>query len=128
MPEAPKEQQKATYYSVAESNKKTLEFIEDLTKEADDVQKRVLAEILSRNAHVEYLKRHGLNGNIDRETFKKIIPVITYEDIQPDINRIAIGDKSHILCSQPISEFLTRCVLTFLSLVFLVFLQELFVC
>lgn len=128
MPEAPKEQLKATYYSVAESNKKTLEFIEDLTKKADDVQKRVLAEILSRNAHVEYLKRHGLNGNIDRETFKKIIPVITYEDIQPDINRIAIGDKSHIFCSQPISEFLTRCVLTFLSLVFLVFLQELFVC
>ncbi|KAL2496125.1 Indole-3-acetic acid-amido synthetase GH3.6 [Forsythia ovata] len=107
MPEAPKEQQKATDYSVAENNKKTLEFIEDVTAKADDVQKRVLAEIICRNAHVEYLKRHGLNGNIDRETFKKIMPVITYEDIQPDINRIANGDKSHILCSQPISEFLT---------------------
>ncbi|CAI9756917.1 unnamed protein product [Fraxinus pennsylvanica] len=107
MPEAPMEQQKATDYSVAENNNKTLEFIEDVTKEADDVQKRVLAEILSRNAHVEYLKRHGLNGITDRDTFKKIMPVITYEDIQPEINRIANGDKSHILCSQPISEFLT---------------------
>lgn len=110
MPEAPKEQQKATDYSVAENNKKTLEFIEDVTKKPDDVQNTVLAEILSKNAHVEYLKRHGLNGITDREIFKKVIPVITYEDIQPEINRIANGEKSHILCSQPISEFLTRWV------------------
>ncbi|XP_027170224.1 indole-3-acetic acid-amido synthetase GH3.6-like [Coffea eugenioides] len=97
-----------TIYSVAEEkNKKFLQFIEEVTANADEVQKRVLAEILSRNAHVECLKRHGLNGQTDRETFKKIMPVTTYEDIQPDVNRIANGDKSHIICSQPISEFLT---------------------
>ncbi|KAK6132847.1 hypothetical protein DH2020_033410 [Rehmannia glutinosa] len=109
MPEAPKEKPKPTdyNYSVAENNKKKLEFIEDVTKNADEVQKRVLAEILSRNAHVEYLNRHGLNGHTDRDTFKKIMPVITYEDILPDINRIANGDMSPILCSEPISEFLT---------------------
>ncbi|KAI3457028.1 hypothetical protein Pfo_013691 [Paulownia fortunei] len=108
MPEAPKEAHKsADEYSVAENNKKKLEFIEDVTQNANEVQKRVLVEILSRNAHVEYLKRHGLNGHTDRETFKKIMPVITYEDILPDINRIANGDKSPILCSEPISEFLT---------------------
>ncbi|KAK6132751.1 hypothetical protein DH2020_033556 [Rehmannia glutinosa] len=109
MPEAPKEKPNPTdyNYSVAENNKKKLEFIEDVTKNADEVQKRVLAEILSRNAHVEYLNRHGLNGHTDRDTFKKIMPVITYEDILPDINRIANGDMSPILCSEPISEFLT---------------------
>ncbi|KAL0362750.1 UNVERIFIED_CONTAM: Indole-3-acetic acid-amido synthetase GH3.6 [Sesamum calycinum] len=107
MPEAPKESHKSAEYSVAENNRRKLEFIEDVTKNADEVQKRVLAEILSRNADVEYLKRHGLNGHTDRETFKKIMPVITYEDILPDINRIANGDKSPILCSEPISEFLT---------------------
>ncbi|KAL3638365.1 hypothetical protein CASFOL_017736 [Castilleja foliolosa] len=101
MPEAPKE------YSVAENNMKKLEFIEDVTKNADEVQVRVLGEILSRNAHVEYLKRHGLDGQTDRLTFKKTMPVITYEDILPDINRIANGDNSPILCSDPISEFLT---------------------
>ncbi|KAL5700192.1 hypothetical protein ACHQM5_025671 [Ranunculus cassubicifolius] len=93
--------------SLAEKNKKTLQFIEDVTNNPDEVQKRVLAEILSRNAHVEYLKRYGLNGRTDRESFKKIIPVITYEDLQPDIARIANGDKSPILSAQPISEFLT---------------------
>ncbi|KAL6543215.1 hypothetical protein OROHE_010735 [Orobanche hederae] len=112
MPESPNEshpKQPIDYsLAVADKNKKKLEFIEDVTKNADEVQKRVLAEILSRNAHVEYLNRHGLDGHTaDRETFKKTIPVITYEDILPDINRIANGDASPILCSEPISEFLT---------------------
>ncbi|KAJ4726186.1 Indole-3-acetic acid-amido synthetase GH3.6 [Melia azedarach] len=107
MPEAPKNTLKPTDYQLAEKNKKTLEFIENVTTNADEVQKKVLSEILSRNAHVEYLRRHGLNGHTDRETFKKVMPVITYEDIQPDITRIANGDSSPILCSKPISEFLT---------------------
>lgn len=111
MPEAPKNTlQNSTPYTVAEKNKKALQFIEDVTENADDVQKHVLAEILSRNAGVEYLQRHGLNGHTDRETFKKVMPVITYDDLQPDVTRIANGDTSPILCSPPVSEFLTRCV------------------
>lgn len=108
MPEAPKKSLNPSDYSVTEQNKKALQFIEDVTSKPDEVQQRVLAEILSQNACVEYLRRHGLQPNSDRETFKKIMPVITYEDIQPDVNRIANGDKSPILCSKPISEFLTR--------------------
>ncbi|KAM3395430.1 indole-3-acetic acid-amido synthetase GH3.6 [Capsicum galapagoense] len=90
-----------------ENNKKLLEFFEDITSNADDVQKKVLNEILSRNAGVEYLIRHGLIGNTDYDNFKKIMPVVSYEDIKPDIDRIADGDRSSIFCSQPISEFLT---------------------
>ncbi|KAF2314260.1 hypothetical protein GH714_024595 [Hevea brasiliensis] len=103
MPEAPKNSLKPTDYNFGEQSKKTLQFIEDATSNADEVQKKVLEEILSRNAHVEYLQRHGLNGHTDCETFKKLLPVITYEDIQPDINRIANGDTP-ILCSKPISD------------------------
>ncbi|XP_057461236.1 indole-3-acetic acid-amido synthetase GH3.6-like [Actinidia eriantha] len=108
MPEAPKKTVNGgTDYSLTEKNKRTLQFIEDVTTNPDDVQKRVLAEILSRSAGVEYLGRHGLNGHTDRHTFKKLVPVIKYDDILPDIARIANGDKSPILCSHPISEFLT---------------------
>ncbi|KAL0308043.1 UNVERIFIED_CONTAM: Indole-3-acetic acid-amido synthetase GH3.6 [Sesamum calycinum] len=64
MPEAPKDQAHQEACSVAESNKRKLEFIEDVTRNADEVQKRVLAEILSRNADVEYLKRHALTGRL----------------------------------------------------------------
>lgn len=86
---------------------KALQFVEDVTRNADAVQKRVLAEILSRNAETEYLKRFGLGGATDRDTFKSKLPIITYENLQPEIQRIANGDRSPILSSQPISEFLT---------------------
>ena len=113
MPEAPKKYNSSAaeeYYDLEGKNAKALEFIEDVTTNADQVQRRILAEILSSNAGVEYLKRHGLGGHTDRDTFKKLVPVIAYEDIKPDIDRIANGDSSPILCSKPISEFLTRSI------------------
>ena len=85
-----------------------LQFIEEVTSKCKEQQREVLARILSQNADTEYLKRHGLKGCVDLETFKKNVPVVTYEDIQPDIQRIANGDFSPILCAQPITEFFTR--------------------
>lgn len=54
-----------------------------------------------------------MEGATDRETFKAQIPIVTYEDLKSEIQRIAEGDKSPILAADPISEFLTRC--TFLN-------------
>ncbi|KAK9084965.1 hypothetical protein Sjap_025376 [Stephania japonica] len=115
MPEAPKKSSVVVpattdddgEYVMNDKNKKALQFIEDVTSNPDAVQQRVLHEILSRSAHVEYLQRHGLDGHTDRDTFKKVLPVVTYEDLQPYIARIANGDASPILCAAPISEFLT---------------------
>ncbi|KDP44447.1 hypothetical protein JCGZ_16280 [Jatropha curcas] len=90
-----------------EKDAKALQFIEEMTRNADLVQENVLAAILSRNKDVEYLKRFNLDGATDRETFKSKIPMITYEDLQPEIQRIANGDRSAILSAHPISEFLT---------------------
>ncbi|KAI3686244.1 hypothetical protein L1987_79918 [Smallanthus sonchifolius] len=92
---------------LTDKNKKSLDFIEDVTSTPDQVQQRILTEILTQNATVEYLQRHGLSGQTDRQTFKKLIPVVAYEDLHNDITRIANGDKSPILSSHPISEFLT---------------------
>ncbi|KAI4374737.1 hypothetical protein MLD38_012697 [Melastoma candidum] len=102
MPEAPKK-----LPDLADNNRRSLQFIEDVTSLADQVQARVLSEILSRNAGVEYLRRLGLDERVDRRTFKEVVPVITYDNLQPDVARIANGDTSPILCSRPISEFLT---------------------
>ncbi|XP_047946340.1 probable indole-3-acetic acid-amido synthetase GH3.1 [Salvia hispanica] len=92
---------------VNEKFAKSLEFIEEMTTNPDSVQKGVLAEILTQNAHTEYLQRFNLGGATDRESFKSKVPIVTYEDLQPEIQRIANGDRSPILCSYPISEFLT---------------------
>lgn len=90
-----------------DDNAKALQFIENMTRNTDTVQEKVLAEILAQNAHTEYLKRFHLNGATDRDTFKSKVPVVSYEDLKHDIQRIANGDRSPILCAHPISEFLT---------------------
>ncbi|KAL2477315.1 putative indole-3-acetic acid-amido synthetase GH3.1 [Forsythia ovata] len=90
-----------------EKDAKKLQYIEEMTRNADAVQENVLAEILSRNSHTEYLKTFNLGGATDRETFKSKIPIVTYEDLQPLIQRIANGDRSPILSAHPVTEFLT---------------------
>ncbi|PSS21250.1 Indole-3-acetic acid-amido synthetase [Actinidia chinensis var. chinensis] len=90
-----------------EKDATALQFIEEMTRNCDAVQERVLGEILSRNAETEYLGRFGLGGATDRDSYKSKVPVVTYEDLQPDIQRVANGDRSPIFSSHPISEFLT---------------------
>ncbi|KAI4381231.1 hypothetical protein MLD38_007325 [Melastoma candidum] len=84
-----------------------LRSIEEVTRDADSVQERVLDEILCRNSDAEYLRQFSLGGARDRRTFKSKVPVVNYEDLQPYIQRIANGDRSDILSSRPITEFLT---------------------
>ncbi|EPS68816.1 hypothetical protein M569_05951, partial [Genlisea aurea] len=90
-----------------EKDAKALQFIEEMTRSTDAVQEQVLAQILARNAQTEYLRSFNLDGATDRDTFKSKVPMVTYEDIQPLIQRIANGDRSSILSAHPISEFLT---------------------
>ncbi|KAJ0097267.1 hypothetical protein Patl1_28590 [Pistacia atlantica] len=92
---------------VCAQDSKALEFIEEMTTNCHSVQERVLGEIISRNADTEYLRQFRLEGATDRDTFKSRVPAVTYEDLQPLIQRIANGDRSPILSSHPISEFLT---------------------
>ncbi|TVT96744.1 hypothetical protein EJB05_58040, partial [Eragrostis curvula] len=87
-----------------------LAFIEEITTDVDAVQERVLAEILGRNGDSEYLaKKCGLAGATDRATFRAKVPMVSYQDLQPYIRRIADGDRSPILtgAAHPVTEFLT---------------------
>ncbi|CAA0817435.1 Probable indole-3-acetic acid-amido synthetase GH3.1 [Striga hermonthica] len=83
-----------------------LQLIEDMTRQAEEVQQNVLSQILTQNAETEYLKGLGLDGATDIETFKSKVPVVTYEDIRLLIRKMADGDPSSILCAQPITEFI----------------------
>ncbi|XP_008441807.2 indole-3-acetic acid-amido synthetase GH3.5-like isoform X1 [Cucumis melo] len=88
-----------------EKDYEALQQIQDITSNADEIQPLILTEILSTNANVEYLQQHGLDGSTDSSTFKKLIPLVSYEQLQPYITRIAEGDDSPILCSNPITGF-----------------------
>lgn len=96
------------------SDAEKLKFIEDMTMNTDKVQAKVLSEILTQNFNTEYLKRFDITPDTDRLAFKSKVPVVTYDDLKPDIQRIANGDRSPILSSHPISEFLTRYLLTYI--------------
>ncbi|KAF5449196.1 hypothetical protein F2P56_029668 [Juglans regia] len=87
-------------------NEAGMKLLEDLTTYAYQVQQQVLAEILTRNIHTEYL-RSFLNGHSDKKTFKEKVPVVDYEDVKPYIERIANGEPSEIISAQPITELLT---------------------
>ncbi|XP_074271112.1 indole-3-acetic acid-amido synthetase GH3.2-like [Silene latifolia] len=87
----------------------SVKFLEEITSNCDEVQEKVLAEILTQNAETEYLKRQGMShGNVDRLTFKTNMPIIAYEDIKPDILRLCNEDPSPILCAKPITELWMR--------------------
>lgn len=67
-------------------------------------QVRVLAEILTHNAGTEYVCGLGLGRScVDLQTFKRVTPVIIYDNIKPLMKRIVDGDWSPILTAHPIS-------------------------
>ncbi|KAF0905881.1 hypothetical protein E2562_008912 [Oryza meyeriana var. granulata] len=94
--------------TVKEADVEKLRLIEELTTNVDAVQERVLSEILGRNAGAEYLNTCGLDaGDTGRATFRAKVPVVSYDDLKPYIQRIADGDRSPILSTHPITEFFT---------------------
>jgi auxin responsive GH3 family protein len=88
--------------------------VERLTADAAALQQDVLTEILTRNAHTEYLRRFldglppGASAADLREAFKERVPVVRYEDIKPYVYRIVSGEPSSVLCSERITDLVRR--------------------
>ncbi|KAK8672867.1 hypothetical protein V6N13_111224 [Hibiscus sabdariffa] len=81
-----------------------LKMIEELTSNAEQIQDDLLKGILSRNAGTQYLRRF-LHGQTDKQYFKENVPIVSYEDLKPYIDRIANGETSDILLAEPITAF-----------------------
>lgn len=88
---------------------KVIEEFERITKDAGNVQKETLRRILEENASAEYLQNLGLNGRTDPESFKACVPLSTYKDLEPYINRL-VDDVSPILTGKPITAVSLRYV------------------
>ncbi|CAH8254678.1 unnamed protein product [Arabidopsis lyrata] len=83
----------------------SLKDLEELTLNAEQIQDDVLKEILTLNANTEYLHRF-LHGSSDKELFKKNVPVVSYDDVKPYIERIANGgEPSDVISGKPITGF-----------------------
>eukprot|EP00262_Sarcandra_glabra_P010989 TRINITY_DN266_c0_g1_i11.p1 TRINITY_DN266_c0_g1~~TRINITY_DN266_c0_g1_i11.p1 ORF type:complete len:587 (+),score=60.55 TRINITY_DN266_c0_g1_i11:183-1943(+) len=80
-----------------------IEGFEMTTKDAERVQIETLRKILEENGEAEYLQKLGLGGRTDPDSFKACVPLISYEDLEPYIRRIADGDASPLLTGKPIT-------------------------
>lgn len=87
------------------------EFMDMLAQEFASIQREKLREIVARNASVEYLQRHGLKkGRTDDvQSFRRLVPVVTYEDLESDLMSLANGKTTApILTVDPIESFIIR--------------------
>ncbi|XP_054785030.1 jasmonoyl--L-amino acid synthetase JAR4-like [Prosopis cineraria] len=82
---------------------KVIDKFEELTKDAERVQRETLRRILEDNASAEYLQNLGLHGRTDPESFKAHVPLVTHKELEPYIIRIIDGDASSILTGKPIT-------------------------
>ncbi|KAM0027215.1 putative GH3 family protein [Helianthus debilis subsp. tardiflorus] len=68
-----------------------IEEFEALTKDAKRVQVETLKRILKENSEAEYLKKWGLDGKTDTESYSTCVPLVTHKDLEPLIQQIADG-------------------------------------
>ncbi|KAA8516148.1 hypothetical protein F0562_019327 [Nyssa sinensis] len=80
-----------------------IEEFEASTMDAERVQRETLQKILEENGGAEYLRKWGLNGRTDPESFKACVPLVTHNDLESYIERIIDGDDSPILTGKPIT-------------------------
>uniref|UniRef100_A0A803NR80 Indole-3-acetic acid-amido synthetase GH3.6 n=1 Tax=Cannabis sativa TaxID=3483 RepID=A0A803NR80_CANSA len=78
-------------------DEKLLKKLEDSTKDATRHQHETLQSILEHQGGVRYLQRllQGYDAPFDVDTFRRVVPLSTYEDYSDDINRLADGPHDH---------------------------------
>lgn len=87
---------------------KVIEEFEEMTRDAERVQRETLKKILEENGSAEYLQNLGLDGRTDPQSFKDCVPLVTHDDLESYIQRIADGDSSPILTGKPIKTISLR--------------------
>ncbi|EFJ08528.1 hypothetical protein SELMODRAFT_131591 [Selaginella moellendorffii] len=95
--------------SALDTDEQVLRFVEAITSDVASIQSELLQQILADNADVAYFHRHGLFGVPSAEDFHSRLPLISYQDIELDVARIASGDEdghAKILCARPVREVL----------------------
>ncbi|KAL6627181.1 hypothetical protein ACP70R_030907 [Stipagrostis hirtigluma subsp. patula] len=86
------------------SGEEVIAEFEELTRDAAAVQRETLRRILAENGGTEYLRRLGLAGRTDPDSFRACVPLATHADLEPYIARIADGDASAVLTAKPVTS------------------------
>ncbi|XP_021901012.1 indole-3-acetic acid-amido synthetase GH3.10 [Carica papaya] len=95
-----------------------IRWFEEVTENAGEVQRETLGRILKENYGVEYLKKwigeeeeeemvkriQEMDINALESLYTSLVPLASHGDLEPFIQRIADGDTSPLLTSQPIQN------------------------
>jgi GH3 auxin-responsive promoter len=76
----------------------------DLLADARAAQEQVLSRVLARNRHCEYGRRHGFDRIGSTADFARRVPIVTYEELRADIERMSTGEPG-VLVADPVLMF-----------------------
>ena len=78
-----------------------------LTRSPHSSQKKLLFEILRKNKDTEYGKKYYFSKISDEKDFQKYIPVNSYEDLEPYVEKIIDGRRNILTSDMPVMFNLT---------------------
>ncbi len=71
-------------------------------KDPVGTQKRKLLEIVTKNAETEYGRAHAFRAVQSLSDWQAAVPVITYEDIKKQVERVTRGEKNVLTVEDPV--------------------------
>ncbi len=75
---------------------------EAATKDPKGTQERVLMEMVRRNEGCEYGRKYGFASIKTVADFQRQVPMITYEDIRDDMERLVNGERNIFTTEDPV--------------------------
>ncbi len=76
---------------------------EQSTKNPAAIQRELLLSIIKRNAATEYGRKYNFSSINSIEDYQRQVPVISYNDIKDDIDRITgVGEKNILTAEDPV--------------------------
>jgi hypothetical protein len=73
-------------------------------EQPEQTQLAILRSCLQRNAATQFGRRHQFETITTVQQYQQLVPISTYEDYQPSIERIAAGEKN-VLTAEPVHRF-----------------------
>ncbi|GAG59422.1 unnamed protein product, partial [marine sediment metagenome] len=72
------------------------------TKDPLQTQKDLMRMLIDKNAGTEYGRRYGFSSIRSFDDFQKQVPVVTYDDIREDMQRVLNGDPNILTAEAPV--------------------------
>ncbi len=89
-------------WAVGIAGRKAAARFEDAASAVAETQRRKLREILQRNAGTEYGREHDFGALDSLADYARAVPVVTYEDLLPLIERMKRGESNVLTAEDPV--------------------------